>query len=123
MDERHCLEVLRAHNEWRRYKGDDDGAPEMLPPKLVGQAIDHAIATIERERWRPIAEAPKDEIVLVTDGRRTWAGVWNGEDPSWRWALADVGCLLGGEEPNGLSEHYAKKWRPLPDPQPDGQEG
>lgn len=114
MDERRVIQVLQD----LRGNGFDFGFEE--DDYL---ALDHAIATIERERWRPIAEAPKDEIVLVTDGRRTWAGVWNGEDPSWRWALADVGCLLGGEEPNGLSEHYAKKWRPLPDPQPDGQEG
>lgn len=37
--------ILRLHNAWRR--GDDETAPNMTPPKLLGEAIDTAIALIE----------------------------------------------------------------------------
>lgn len=38
--------ILRLHNAWRR--GDDETAPNMTPPKLLGEAIDSAIVLIEQ---------------------------------------------------------------------------
>ena len=56
MTDERAAEVLAAHNEWRRYKGDpfDPGAPEMGDPAEIGRAIDHAVS---RLRSQPPAEA------------------------------------------------------------------
>lgn len=35
-----AVEILRAHNEWRRYDGLTLDGPEMQDPKLIGIAID-----------------------------------------------------------------------------------
>lgn len=41
MSDEEAARILTAHNAWRR------GAEiEMLPPKLIGDAIDHAIAAL-----------------------------------------------------------------------------
>lgn len=100
MDERRAVEVLR---ELRKH-GDIADWWEL------DAALDHAIATIERERWRPIAEAPRVELdeVLLSNGTQAVAGCW------WegRWTTAH-------DEIDPQPTH----WRPLPDPQPDGQEG
>ena len=37
-----AAEILSAHNSWRR--GDD--AKPQLPPKIIGEAIDHAILAL-----------------------------------------------------------------------------
>lgn len=47
-----ALKILRQHNIWRR--GDDEDLP-MLPPDLIGHAIDAAIE--ELTRLRKIEEA------------------------------------------------------------------
>lgn len=45
MTPREAAAILRQHNVWRRWDGDD--APEMLPPKLIGEAMDVAAKYIE----------------------------------------------------------------------------
>lgn len=44
-----AAEVLRKFNAWRR--GDDDDST-MLRPKVIGEAIDVAIAELEKTRDR-----------------------------------------------------------------------
>jgi hypothetical protein len=40
-----CLHILKTHNEWRR------GAEiEMLNPKVIGEALDMAIAIVQKAR-------------------------------------------------------------------------
>lgn len=98
MDDRRVLEVLR----------------HMKVSALTYEeaALDHAIATIERERWRPIAEAPKDGLPLLL----------------WEAGQAFIG-YRGAYFPDDAAVDrmgtacYPSYWRPLPDPQPDGQEG
>ena len=43
-----CANLLERHQEWRRYDGEIGGGPDMLPPKIVGEAIDAAIAMAHR---------------------------------------------------------------------------
>jgi hypothetical protein len=40
-----CVEILKAHNKWRR--GADT---EMLNPKIIGEAIDYAIKMLEEKQ-------------------------------------------------------------------------
>lgn len=43
-----AAEVLRRHNEWRRWDFGDEPLPPMVDPNLLGQAIDVAIAELEK---------------------------------------------------------------------------
>jgi hypothetical protein len=43
-----CANLLERHQTWRRYDGEIGGGPDMLPPKVVGEAIDAAIAMAHR---------------------------------------------------------------------------
>ncbi|WP_415034499.1 hypothetical protein [Azonexus sp.] len=43
-----CANLLERHQTWRRYDGEIGGGPDMLPPKIVGEAIDAAIAMAHR---------------------------------------------------------------------------
>ena len=43
MTREQALEVLKAHNEWRRYNGPIGEGLEMQDPTIIGQAIDVAI--------------------------------------------------------------------------------
>jgi len=40
MEIKEAIELLKRHNDWRRYDGDIDKTPEMLSPKKIGVAID-----------------------------------------------------------------------------------
>lgn len=40
-------ELLRQHNEWRRFDGELHESPPMLPPRLIGEAIDVVVAYLE----------------------------------------------------------------------------
>lgn len=102
MDERRAVEVLR---ELRKH-GDIADWWEL------DAALDHAIATIERERWRPIAEAPKDGLpLLLWEAGQAFIG-YRGADFPDDAAVDRMGTAC-----------YPSHWLPLPDPQPDGQEG
>jgi hypothetical protein len=39
-----AIEILRKHNEWRRYNGPIGEGPEMQHPALIGKAIDTIVA-------------------------------------------------------------------------------
>lgn len=54
-----AVEILRAHNEWRRYDGITLDGPEMQDPKLIGIAIDLVCDVLS---WRGIRR-----IVQVAD--------------------------------------------------------
>jgi len=43
MEIKEAIEILKKHNEWRRYDGDIDKSPEMISPKKIGIAIDTII--------------------------------------------------------------------------------
>ena len=43
-----CVAILRQHNAWRRFDGDDEDAPQQADPREIGRAIDMAIAYIEQ---------------------------------------------------------------------------
>lgn len=47
-----AAEILRRHNEWRRFDGEplDEDQPEMINPMLIGQAIDVAVAFINERK-------------------------------------------------------------------------
>lgn len=39
MTPQEAAEILKRHNEWRRWDGPGEECPEMQPTKLIGQAI------------------------------------------------------------------------------------
>lgn len=41
-----AIKILKKHNEWRRYDGDVDKAPEMQKPRDIGIAIDVILKNI-----------------------------------------------------------------------------
>ena len=47
MTKEETIEILRKHNEWRRYDGEVGKGPEMIDPKTLGEAIDTAIQELE----------------------------------------------------------------------------
>lgn len=47
MTPREAAAILRQHNEWRRWDAMDPNMPTMLPPKLIGEAMDIAAKYIE----------------------------------------------------------------------------
>ena len=48
MTEQEALQVLRAHNAWRQFDGDDEReGPPMVDSRKVGEAIDVAIRVLE----------------------------------------------------------------------------
>ena len=54
MTPKQAAEILRKHNEWRRFEGEPDAAPDMLDPFLIGKAVDVAVEYIEsRENVKP----------------------------------------------------------------------
>ena len=69
--------ILRLHNAWRR--GDDETAPNMTPPKLLGEAIDSAIVLIEQRCELLAAAIFVDALSIQTDAhkrlRRTIASI------------------------------------------------
>jgi hypothetical protein len=48
MDISECIDILRRHNDWRRFGGDIKNAPLMVPPDKIGRAIDMAIRELEK---------------------------------------------------------------------------
>lgn len=42
-----AIQVLKSHNEWRRYDGEIDKTPEMQNPKEIGVAIDKVLETFK----------------------------------------------------------------------------
>jgi len=52
MNTAEAINILQRHNAWRR--GDDESA-EMVAPKLIGQAIDCAIAALSSAEQQPDA--------------------------------------------------------------------
>jgi hypothetical protein len=61
MNKQQAIEVLKAHNEWRRDKGDTKNLT-MHEPKVIGEAIDVAIAALSEPVTLP------DGWVSVADG-------------------------------------------------------
>lgn len=43
-----CIAILRQHNAWRRFDGDDEDGPQACDPREIGRAIDMAVAEIIR---------------------------------------------------------------------------
>lgn len=46
MDRKTALEVLKKHQEWRRYNGPIEDSPDMQDPAVIGKAIDVAIEAL-----------------------------------------------------------------------------
>lgn len=66
-----AIDILRKYNEWRRYDGPVDGGPEMIDPKLLGEAIDIVVAGKDNslsdiEQFR--REAAKDILCAAING-------------------------------------------------------
>ena len=57
MTHQEALEILRAHQEWRRYDGPIGKGPEMQDPKLLGEAIDVACWSLEAALKGPELES------------------------------------------------------------------
>jgi hypothetical protein len=51
MNKQQAIEVLKAHNEWRRDKSDTKNLT-MHEPKVIGEAIDVAIAALSDKTVR-----------------------------------------------------------------------
>lgn len=74
-------------------------------------------------KWQPIETAPKDELILITDGVDVAPGWWTGEI-KYPWAFIDDTRWDAGEcedekgliAPNGYPEKYITHWMPLPEP-------
>ena len=47
MDNKTALSILKDYQEWRRYNGPIAESPPMPDPKVIGMAIDQAIAVME----------------------------------------------------------------------------
>ena len=47
MTVKEAAEILRKHNEWRRYDGPIGEGPQMQDPALIGKAIDTLTVRIE----------------------------------------------------------------------------
>ena len=56
MDRKTALEVLKDYQSWRRYDGPITDSPDMPDPKIIGDAIDVAIETLEGSTPKPIKE-------------------------------------------------------------------
>lgn len=46
-----------------------------------------------KEVWRPIAEAPKDRPILLSDGTNVWRDTWWSNPQYLCWAWAKEHCL------------------------------
>ena len=62
MNKQEATEILRKHNEWRRYDGELGKGPEMTDPKKLGEAIDTIVAAIE-EAYPECKEESEDERI------------------------------------------------------------
>ena len=49
MTTKEAAEILRQHNEWRRWNGDpfEEAGPPQLSPPVIGEAIDVAVKCLE----------------------------------------------------------------------------
>lgn len=59
MDVRQALDILRKHQEWRRYDGDLEKGPAMQKPELIGKALDIAIKIMEDKVNGKVQQEPK----------------------------------------------------------------
>lgn len=59
MDVRQALDILRKHQEWRRYDGDLEKGPDMQNPELIGKALDVAIKIMEDKVNGKVQQKPK----------------------------------------------------------------
>lgn len=50
MTREEALEILRKHQEWRRYRGPIGEGPKMVEPAEVGKAIDVAIGILAEDK-------------------------------------------------------------------------
>lgn len=71
MTDSRAVEVLAAHNEWRRYDGfsGEPGAPAAQHPTEIGLALDHAIARLREPagvggEWVLVPREPTFQMVL-----------------------------------------------------------
>lgn len=64
MNIKEAVDVLRRHNEWRRYDGEGI-APMQESPREIGVAIDLLTLHSARTSWQPIADAPRDGTRIV----------------------------------------------------------
>lgn len=66
-----AVEILRAHNEWRRYDGITLDGPEMQDPKLIGIAIDLVCAALSWQGIRRIVQVADDllKVEYSTDDK------------------------------------------------------
>jgi hypothetical protein len=47
MELKEAIDLLKAHNIWRRYDGEITESPKMLDPKQIGIAIDVVVNNFE----------------------------------------------------------------------------
>jgi len=62
MNKKEATEILRHHNEWRRYDGEVGKGPEMTDPKKLGEAIDMVVSAME-EAYPECKEDNEDEKI------------------------------------------------------------
>jgi hypothetical protein len=75
MNKHQAIEVLKAHNEWRRDKGDTKNLT-MHEPKVIGEAIDVAIAALSDavtppDGWVAVPVEPTEQMLMA--GLDAWS--------------------------------------------------
>jgi len=104
--EGHIAEIAATAIRW---------PPHRAPAQSDGERI---------EGWRPIETAPKDNVILLSDGILSYVGYWNDSgadgDRRFPWVLYDRDTDSGV---NGLMCRDATDWMPLPTPPIHGTEG
>lgn len=115
MDIKQALETVERYNEWRRT-----GEGDMLPPKIVGEAIDTVCGELRRlTTLRPMSEAPVDEWVLLKIkyedepvlAVQITLGHWQ---QNQEHIFVDGDACLVDDLDETVSE-YAEGWLPLPE--------
>lgn len=71
MEINEAIEVLRKHNEWRRYDGEIDKSPEMTDPVTLGKAID----TVVKHFRKPTKKICLNDTI-IRDSERYAKGVF-----------------------------------------------
>ncbi len=114
-----AIEILEAHNKWRR--GDDNY--EMADPAVLGKAINHAIEHMRRFQWQPIETYDYENFPLVILAGFITPSEYaqsNGSKPFWEISIGRC-WHVNTKKFTGFLGQQPTHWMPLPDaPESEG---
>ena len=96
----------------RRLMIHVNGTVMEAEPDEVQEALDLAIAALERERWIPVSERlpePKTDVIAAWDDGEVWS-VWQ----DWADDEDEDRLEYWNDDQSGI--HTVTHWMPLPDP-------